>query len=72
MIYMLMLLTSAVVYAETPNPICKDNPDGVVKDYYTNERLKTEWGCQNGQFILGSVTERVIQESHCAVLALRP
>jgi nucleotide-binding universal stress UspA family protein len=24
------------------------------------------------RFILGSVTEKVIQESHCAVLALRP
>lgn len=38
-----MLLTSALAYGETTNPICKDNPDGMVKDYYTNGRLRAEW-----------------------------
>ena len=29
--------------AEGTNAICKDNPNGIVKDYYSNNKLQTEW-----------------------------
>jgi len=42
-------LISNVAYAGTPNPICKETPNAIVKDYYSNGKVKTEWGCKDGQ-----------------------
>ena len=37
-----------LAFAESPNPICKETENGIVKDYYPDGQLKTEWRCQGG------------------------
>jgi len=44
----LIVLTPFIAMANSPFPVCKDNPNGVVKDYYESGKLKTEWGCKDG------------------------
>ncbi|MFI5323350.1 MAG: toxin-antitoxin system YwqK family antitoxin [Thermodesulfobacteriota bacterium] len=39
---------STASYADTLNPICNKNPNGIMKDYYSNGQVKTEWGCKDG------------------------
>ena len=50
-----LFFSSAVALGDTPNPICKQNPNGIVKDYYPHGVVQTEWGCKNGH--LNGVTK---------------
>jgi antitoxin component YwqK of YwqJK toxin-antitoxin module len=47
-ILFLLVFSTFHAIADSPFPICKDIPDGTVKDYYYSGRLKTEWGCKYG------------------------
>ena len=44
----LIVLSPYLALADTPFPVCKDNPNGIVKDYYESGALKTEWNCKEG------------------------
>jgi antitoxin component YwqK of YwqJK toxin-antitoxin module len=35
-------------FAEKSSSICKDNPDGIVKEYYPGGSIMIEWNCQGG------------------------
>ena len=54
-VFLIILLSSTVAFGDVPNPICKNNPDGIVKDYYPHGVVQTEWGCKNGH--LNGVTK---------------
>jgi hypothetical protein len=38
----LIVISPYLALADSPFPVCKDNPNGVVKDYYESGTLKTE------------------------------
>jgi len=44
----LIAITPYLALADSPFPVCKDNPNGIVKDYYESGELKTEWMCKDG------------------------
>jgi len=44
----LIAISPYLALADSPFPVCKDNTDGIVKDYYENGKLKTEWMCKDG------------------------
>ena len=48
MLIIAIALVYSSAYADSNNPICKDTPNGTVKDYYPNGKLKTEWNCKEG------------------------
>jgi len=44
----LIAISSFLALADSPFPVCKDNPNGIVKDYYESGKLKTKWMCKDG------------------------
>ncbi|MGE5443434.1 MAG: hypothetical protein ACM3SR_02405, partial [Ignavibacteriales bacterium] len=54
-VILIILFTSSVAFGDAPNPICKKNPNGIVKDYYPHGVVQTEWGCKDGH--LNGVTK---------------
>ena len=35
-------------FADKSSSICKDNPDGIVKEFYPNGNKMVEWNCEGG------------------------
>lgn len=48
MLFLGLVLANTHASAESPNPICRETENGIVKDFYPDGQLKTEWRCQNG------------------------
>ncbi len=46
---LVIILSCSLASAESRNPICNETPDGTVRDYYPDGKLKTEWRCKDGR-----------------------
>ncbi|NIP38886.1 MAG: hypothetical protein GWM89_07480 [Candidatus Dadabacteria bacterium] len=44
-----MLINISTAFTDSPNSICKDNPDGIVTEYFTSGREMIELSCKIGR-----------------------
>ncbi|MEQ9619513.1 MAG: toxin-antitoxin system YwqK family antitoxin [Deltaproteobacteria bacterium] len=44
----IIFLLPVAAGAEPESPVCSQNRDGIVKDYYPDGKIKTEWMCRDG------------------------
>lgn len=48
LLILVIALTCSPAFADSTSPVCSNTPDGIVKDYYPDGNLRTEWSCKNG------------------------
>lgn len=44
----IIFLSAISALAEPYNPVCGEIPNGIVRDYYADGNIKTEWMCRDG------------------------